>query len=175
MTCDCAWLPALRRYFCVIVVGNLTWESAQLPLYTLWKTGSANEIMFAVVHCTGGDMLIAGAALLGSLLLFGTSEWPRARFLPVAAVTLLSGVGATALSEHVNLARGAWTYSESMPLLRGTNIGIAPLAQWVVIPILAFLMARSLLSPRLLDLPIMGTPMCGATPDHLARSERRPS
>jgi len=169
-----AWLPALRRYFGVVIVGNLACEVAQLPLYTLWKTGSANEIMFAVLHCTGGDLLIAGAALVGSLLLLGTTEWPRARFMTVATATLLSGFGTTALSEHFNLARGAWSYSDLMPMLPGTGIGLAPLAQWIVVPILAFGVVRTF-HPRLLDLPTMGIPICAATPDYLARSDRRPS
>lgn len=170
-----AWLPALRRYVSVIVVGSLVWEFAQLPLYTLWTTGSANEIIFAVLHCTGGDVLIAEATLIGSLLLLGTAEWPRARFLPVAAATLISGIGITAYSEHLNTARGAWTYSDLMPVWPGTGIGLAPLAQWIVIPILAFAIARSVHPAWGLDLPTMGITTSGSTPDHLARSDRRTS
>jgi hypothetical protein len=50
MTNGSTWLPALRRYFGVVVIGNLAWEVAQLPLYTLWKTGSANGIIFSVLN-----------------------------------------------------------------------------------------------------------------------------
>jgi hypothetical protein len=170
-----AWLPALRRYFCVIVVGNLAWESAQLPLYTLWKAGSAKEIIFAVFHCTGGDMLIAGATLVVSLLVLGTAEWPRARFLSVVVTTLISGVGITAYSEHLNTVRGAWTYSDLMPVLPGTGIGVAPLAQWLVIPILAFAAARSVIFVGHLDLPIMGITTSGVASGDLARPGRRAS
>ena len=52
------WLPALRRYLAVMVLGNLAWEIAQLPLYTIWRTGTFGEKAFAVLHCTGGDLLI---------------------------------------------------------------------------------------------------------------------
>lgn len=153
MAAGTEWLPALRRYFCVIVAGNLAWEFALLPLYTLWKTGSIHEITFAVLHCTGGDVLIAGATLAGSLLLFGTAEWPRRRFLAVAAATLIFGIGATAYSEHLNTARGAWTYSNLMPVMPGTGIGLAPLAQWIVIPALAFAIARSVIRHQDLTFP----------------------
>ncbi len=142
MAADSLWLPTLRRYFPVIVLGNLMWEAAQLPLYTLWTTGSTREIAFAVLHCTGGDIVIAGATLAGSLLLPGTADWPRDRFLPVAAATSISGIIVTAFSERLNTARGAWAYSDLMPLLPGSGIGLAPLAQWLVIPILAFVIAR---------------------------------
>ena len=38
------WLSALRLYLSFTVVANLVWEVAQLPLYTLWRTGSVREI-----------------------------------------------------------------------------------------------------------------------------------
>ena len=170
-----AWLPALRRYFPAIVVGNLVWEFAQLPLYTLWKTGSASLITYSVLHCTGGDVLIAGASLIGSLLLLGTAEWPRTRFLPVAAATLSSGIGITAISEHFNTANGTWAYSDLMPVLPGTGIGLSPLAQWVVIPVLAFIVAQPRRPSWDLDLPTMGITTASGTSDQLAPSQRRSS
>jgi len=170
-----AWLPALRRYFAVVAVGSLVWECLQLPLYTLWKTASAAQITYAVVHCTGGDLLIAGVTLVGSLLLFGAADWPFSRFLPVAAATVVAGIGTTAYSERFNIARGAWAYSDLMPLLPGTGIGLSPLAQWLVIPLLAFAAARPLRSSLGLDLPIMGMTTSASAPVHLARSHRRTS
>ena len=134
----------MRRYLAVIVVGNLVWEAAQMPLYTLWRTGSAQEIAFAVVHCTGGDVLIAAVSLLGSLLLFGAGSWPRSRFMSVAAPTVALGLGYTIYSEHLNTASQAWTYSELMPVLPGLGTGLAPLAQWLVVPLLAFAAVRLL-------------------------------
>ena len=170
-----AWITALRQYFSAIVVGNLVWEFAQLPLYTLWKTDSASQVTYAVFHCLGGDVLIAGASLVGSLLLLGTADWPRTRFLPVAAATLISAIGTTAFTEHLNTANGTWAYSDLMPLLPGMGIGLSPLAQWVVIPVLAFIVARPRHPSWGLDLPTMGITTSASTPDHLARSDRRPS
>ena len=37
------WLGALRTYILVIGVGNLAWETAHLPLYTIWSSGSIRE------------------------------------------------------------------------------------------------------------------------------------
>src|SRR3546814_17750752 len=73
------WLSVLRRYLAVIAVGTLAWEFAQLPLYTIWHGGPPREIAFAALHSTGGDVLIAGAALPGPLLAAGTRKWPPAR------------------------------------------------------------------------------------------------
>ncbi len=138
MTPTCAWLPAMRRYLAIIVTGNLAWEVAQMPLYTLWRTGSPYEIAFAVVHCTGGDVLIAGASLVGGLLLLGVVDWPKSRFLAVGGTAIAFGLACTVYSEQLNTARNAWTYSALMPVLPWLGTGLAPLAQWVVVPALAF-------------------------------------
>lgn len=127
-------LAALRRHLAAVAVGNLAWETAQLPLYTLWRTGSPSEIAFAVLHCTAGDVLIAVSSLAAALVLLGAVDWPARRFAPVAAAAVAFGLGYTVHSEHVNLARGAWAYSESMPTLPWLGTGLAPLAQWLVIP-----------------------------------------
>lgn len=131
-----AWLTALRRYFAVIVPGHLGWEVAQLPLYTIWREGTPGEIAFAVLHCTGGDILIALASLMGALLLLGRG-WPMepAAFRKVAVLAIAAGVGYTIFSEWLNTElRGAWTYTAQMPVLPVTGTGLAPLLQWVVIP-----------------------------------------
>ena len=173
----------MRRYLAVIAVGNLVWEVAQMPLYTLWRTGSTQDIAFAVVHCTGGDVLIAAASLLGSLLLFGAAEWPRSRFLTVANPTVLLGLGYTIYSEHLNTASNAWTYAELMPVLPGLGTGLAPLAQWLVVPLLAFAAVRLSLRTKKatvqaspgLDLPPMGDTTSRVAPDPLARPPGRTS
>src|SRR5258707_6409697 len=53
------WLIVLRRYLLISAFGNLAWEFAHLPLYTIWQQGTPTDIIFAAVHCTGGDILIA--------------------------------------------------------------------------------------------------------------------
>lgn len=138
-----AWLTALRRYMAVIVPANLAWETTHVPLYTIWRKGSWSEITFAVLHCTGGDVLIAGASLLGALLLLGSARWPNDRYLAVAMLTVGIGVAYTIFSEWLNTqVRASWTYSDFMPTLPLTGTGLSPLAQWIVIPLAAFWWAR---------------------------------
>ena len=140
-----AWHPALRSYLGVIGVGNLAWEFAQMPLYTLWRTGTWSEIAFAAVHCTGGDILIALSSLIIAILAVGTGQWPLNRFGAVAAVTVVLGIGYTVFSEYLNIViRAAWAYSDLMPVvsLSGFRFGLSPLLQWIVIPTVALALAR---------------------------------
>ena len=133
------WLTALRRYFIAIGLGNLLWEFAQLPLYTIWHEGSTGEILFAAIHCTGGDLLIAGMALLGALVVAGDGRWPHSRFSVVAATAIVGGLAYAVFSEWLNTEiRGSWAYTELMPQLPLIGAGVAPFAQWIVVPIAAF-------------------------------------
>lgn len=148
------WLLVVRHYIVFVAVANLLWEFAQLPLYTLWYESTVEEIVFAAMHCTGGDILIAGASLLGSLIVLGTHRWPGERYGAVAALTFLCGLGYTIFSEWLNTeVRGSWTYTDLMPTLPLIGSGLSPFAQWIVIPLAAFWWARrAILShPQLIE------------------------
>ncbi|NND92064.1 MAG: hypothetical protein HKN42_14485 [Granulosicoccus sp.] len=140
MQISASFVSTLRRYFSVIAGMNLVWEFAHMPLYTLWSTGTAGEIVFAAIHCTGGDILIAMSALMLSLLIFGAG-WPlkRSAVYRVVGFTMVTGVGYTVFSEWLNIVvREAWAYSELMPIVPVIDAGLSPLLQWIVIPGLAF-------------------------------------
>lgn len=142
-----AWLTIVRRYVVAIGLGNLAWEFAQLPLYTIWHKGTWGDIVFAVLHCTGGDLLIASSALLGALVVAGDRDWPYTRFRITATVAVIVGVAYTIFSEWLNTEiRGSWAYTEWMPTLPLIGSGIAPLAQWFLVPPLAFWWANRGLS-----------------------------
>ena len=137
------WLPAMRRYFACIAIGNLLWEIAHLPLYTLWQTGTPAQQIFGIVHCTAGDLLIAASALLLGLLTLGDRRWPAAGFARVACLTIVAGCGYTIFSEWLNIVvRKSWDYSSAMPIVPIVGVGLTPLLQWLVIPSLAMWLAR---------------------------------
>lgn len=133
-------VSAFRIYLAVITVANLAWETLQLPLYTIWMSGTRSEQVFAVIHCTGGDLLIGLSSLTIALLLAGSPAWPRQTFGLIAGLTIAFGLGYTGFSEWLNVSvRKSWAYSELMPVIPiAGGIGLSPLLQWVVVPILAF-------------------------------------
>ena len=133
------WLVTLRRYLVFAAVAHLLWEFAHLPLYTIWLTGTAGELVFAAVHCTGGDVLITLSTLVLALLLFGASDWPQAHAGRVLAAAMLFGVGYTIFSEWLNIeVREAWAYREVMPVIPVIDAGLSPVMQWVFIPFTAY-------------------------------------
>jgi hypothetical protein len=137
-SCYAGWLTTITRYLVVVAVGNLVWETAQLPLYTLWRIEPARTIIRSVLHCTAGDVVIATASLVLALATVGTAHWPDERVIVVAVVAVATGVAYTIGSEYVNtVLRESWAYTERMPTLPWIGTGLAPLAQWVVVPALA--------------------------------------
>lgn len=137
------WLGGVRRYLLFVAAANLAWEIAQLPLYTIWTEGAVQQIVFAVLHCTAGDLLIASVSLLGALLLVGVPTWPADRYWPTAALAIVAGLAYTVYSEWLNTEiRASWTYGNLMPRLPWIGTGLAPFAQWIVIPLAGIIWLR---------------------------------
>lgn len=129
------WPRALRRYLVSSAAIHLAWEITHLPLYTLWATGTLGQKSFAVIHCTIGDVMIAGLALLIAFAVIAPSTWPAAGSRLVWLTTVLLGFGYTIYSEWLNVnVRGSWAYSGLMPTLPMIGTGLSPLLQWLVVP-----------------------------------------
>jgi hypothetical protein len=81
-----------------------------------------------------------------ALVTVGRGAWPAAAHGRVAAVAVTTGVAYTAFSEWLNVAvRRSWAYAEAMPTLPlpgGFALGLSPLLQWLVVPAVAFWLAR---------------------------------
>ncbi len=123
---------------------NLAWEIAHVRLYTLWSEAPAGYIAFSIVHCTLGDVAIGTAALLIALVVSRSEPLAHWRWRRIAVLTAVIGMSYTIFSEWMNLARQSWRYSDLMPVLRafGVEVGLSPLAQWLLIPPLALGVTR---------------------------------
>ena len=130
-------LPFVALAICLAAIAHFLWEAAQLPLYTLWRSGTPREIAFAIFHCTGGDILIttltlAAAAALARIFCWRPFGW-RIVFTAIAL-----GAGYTIFSEWLNVEiRRSWSYAAAMPVLPWLGTGLTPLLQWVIVPSLA--------------------------------------
>jgi uncharacterized membrane protein (UPF0136 family) len=137
------WSRPLSVYIAVSAVLHVLWELVQLPLYTIWTTGTSREIAFAVLHCTAGDLLIATLALIAALLAVGHRDWPHQRFVPVVVAAVVIGLSYTVYSEWLNtVVRKSWTYSPMMPTLPWLGTGLSPFMQWLIVPAIAFASVR---------------------------------
>ena len=139
-TCSSAHGPLLPWVLLAIglaAIGHFLWEAIQLPLYTLWRTGTPREIAFALFHCTGGDILITAATFVGAAALARAFRWPLFGWHMALAAVIL-GAAYTILSEWLNVEiRRSWSYTAAMPVLPWLGTGLTPLLQWLIVPGLA--------------------------------------
>ena len=133
---------------------NLIWELVQLPLYTIWMTGSASQITYAALHCTAGDVMIGiGATILSRILMnkfHGKSEWQF-----VICFILLS-IAYTVFSEWLNVEiLKSWAYASAMPRLPPLGTGLTPVLQWMIVPLLTWNMVGGIAKSRLAGRPFV--------------------
>lgn len=140
-----AWRLIALRYLPWFAILNLVWETAHVRLYTLWDEAQPAYIAFSVLHCALGDVLIGGLALLLALSLFYQGELTEWQWRRIILGTTVFGVGYTVFSEWMNVTMlRSWAYGEAMPKisLGELEIGLTPLAQWLLLPPLALHLAR---------------------------------
>ena len=136
---ESGWLHTLRRYIIFVAGAHLLWEFAHLPFYTIWDTGTPSELVFAAVHCTGGDILISVSSVMLALFVVGDVTWPSGAHRRVVLLTVLIGVAYTIFSEWLNIViREAWAYRDIMPVVPIVDAGLTPVLQWIAIPIAGF-------------------------------------
>ncbi len=114
---------------------ELLWEIAQFPLYTVWHEGDWSYILYGLVHCTLGDLLILLVTYWIVALLNRDRNWYLNNILVNGFLFTLLGLGYTIYSEITNVnIKGNWDYTELMPIIPVIEIGGMPFIQWVLIP-----------------------------------------
>jgi hypothetical protein len=74
----------------------------------------------------------------GYALVYGDVFWIRQlTFRKAFLLIVIGGLGAV-LAETKHLAAGNWAYADSMPLLPIVNIGLAPVLQFMILPLLIY-------------------------------------
>lgn len=115
-------------------VANLPWEMAHSLLYRdppgfTWEQH---------LVCCGLAALVDGAgiaAIFGvGALAFRDPRWTRVRSPARLGAAALLGLGGAVVTEWLALRLGWWGYGPAMPRVPGTDLGISPLVQFVVLP-----------------------------------------
>lgn len=119
--------------FGLAVVVNYPWERAQSRLYVL--PGGADVHWWMCAAASVADGLVVLLIFQISQLVIGRRDWylrPGAR--GYAVLLLLGAVVSTVVEWSTIYVTQWWAYSPRMPLVPGLNIGLAPLAQMLVLP-----------------------------------------
>ena len=114
---------------------QLLWEIAQFPLYTVWHEGDWSFILYGLVHCTLGDLLILLSIFWLVSILNRSRHWIFSPSMPNIVLFTVIGLAYTIFSEILNTRiKGTWGYTELMPIVPVIEIGGMPFLQWLLIP-----------------------------------------
>lgn len=112
---------------------NFAWEVLVPPFYALHAAAPHSITVLACLRSSFGDagITIASYAAVAAI---GTRRWINDATPRMIAGYLACGVGATIALEYISVYRlSRWSYSSIMPTIGG--IGVVPLVQWLVLPL----------------------------------------
>lgn len=117
-------------------VFNFIWEVAQGPLYKGYEY-DWQHISFCALASVA-DMLMVLILLFLFGLIYNNVFWTK-NFTTFRVVILMlaGGVGAI-IAEVWHSSRGDWAYTESMPLIPWVEVGISPVLQFTILPLIIF-------------------------------------
>lgn len=118
---------------------HFTWEFLQAPLFRSMQDLSHFEGIRVCLLATLGDMVLVLAAFWLTCLVTRTRHWSVRADAWAVAVWLGTGLFLTIAIEFLSTeSLDRWTYAAAMPRLPLIGTGVAPLGQWIVVPMIVF-------------------------------------
>jgi hypothetical protein len=122
---------------------HFVWELIQAPLYECFRDTHYYTVVLLIIRATLGDVLISLAAFWSASLAVSSRFWILDEGREGLWVFLGMGMLITIIFEA--LATGPlnrWEYTDAMPVLPILGTGLAPVAQWILLPLLQLWFVR---------------------------------
>ena len=124
---------------------NFPWEVLQAPLFKGMATAPHSAVVGACLQATFGDMAIMLLAHASVAVVTQRRFWILVPSRLEVSGFVAVGVGITAMIEWL-ATRGhwfqSWAYSPRMPVIPGIEVGLSPLLQWVIVPLVSLWFVR---------------------------------
>jgi hypothetical protein len=132
----------LAAIFVVAVAFNYVWEVAQAPLYAC--LGDFSLLLWHCIAPSLGDGLLMLLIFALGWVVLRRRDWFAQPGVRGYALMLIAGL-AIAISVEVMAvyALGRWAYTTRMPVVPGLGVGLAPVAQMLVLPPIIFRVVAS--------------------------------
>jgi len=131
----------------IAVFGFMTsfiWEMLQMPFFDMGDMAYYRKTL----GCTLASFADAGIMVLAywaTSLHRKNRDWMHEITRSSLAIYLLTGLAITIIAEKLATAMpqgSGWQYSDLMPVIPGTGIGLVPVLMWIIIPLLTLWFAR---------------------------------
>lgn len=127
----------LASIFAVAVLFNYPWEFAQSPLYV--GMDSPSTVWGHCLLASLGDGLLVLLIFAIGWVALGRPFWFERPGIRGYVLMLAAGfVISVSVEWFASRIAGVWTYTVQMPLVSGLGVGIAPVAQMLVLPPVIF-------------------------------------
>ena len=116
---------------------NFVWELLQMPLFAGFVDFQYYQVILHCTKATFGDVVISLVAFAGACLITRSRMWIISMNKSGVVSFLAIGLVITIVFEL--LATGPlnrWEYGELMPMVPIIGVGVSPVAQWVILPLL---------------------------------------
>ena len=116
---------------------NFVWELLQMPLFTGFADFQYYQVILHCIKATFGDVVISLVAFAGACLIARSRMWIILTKNSGVVAFLAIGLVITIVFEL--LATGPlnrWEYGELMPMVPVIGVGVSPVAQWIIVPLL---------------------------------------
>ena len=131
----------LFRRFIVLVsvlafLLNFAWELSHCPLFKGCGFDYAHVTFLALASLA--DAILAALLYLSFALVYQNGIWAYSLTARRCFWVMVVGGTGAVVSEMAHLAAGNWAYTASMPLILGIGVGITPVLQFTVLPVLIY-------------------------------------
>ncbi len=115
---------------------NVAWEILQIPLF---KGGvyEWQHILFCVLASVA-DVIMVLIIYFGFALIYKNALWIKNLNTNRIILLILTGGAGAILAEIRHLSIGTWSYADAMPLIPIVNVGLSPVLQFMILPILIY-------------------------------------
>lgn len=132
-----------KRYVLTIILAafllNAVWEILQIPLY-VEGVYTWSHILFCLLASVA-DAIMVLLIYFGFGMIYKNALWiQNLNTSRIAFLVLAGGIGAI-LAETRHLSIGTWSYAESMPIIPIVNVGLSPVLQFMILPLLIYWVA----------------------------------
>ena len=115
---------------------NVAWEILQIPLF---KGGvyEWQHILFCVLASVA-DIIMVLLIYFGFALIYKNALWVKNLNTKRIILLILTGGAGAVLAEVWQLSIGTWSYASAMPLIPVINVGLSPVLQFMILPVLIY-------------------------------------
>jgi hypothetical protein len=118
---------------------NAAWEVLQIPLY-VGGMYSCSHILFCLLASLA-DAIMVVLIYFGFAIIYKNAFWIQSLNLSrVIFLIMTGGIGAV-LAETRHLSIGTWSYAETMPLIPIVDVGLSPVLQFMILPLLIYIIS----------------------------------